>query len=149
MAVFYYQGKTEAGAATSGAIEAPSRMLATVKLRQQGIWIEALTDKPAPAPGETAESPQHPPVWSPFYGLLPVSAGAMGNLFDQIGSMYRAGITPHTLATELSERVSNGRLRTILQKAAPRLAAGEPLGACMATYPQVFPSGVGGMVRAA
>lgn len=147
--VFQYTGKDAHGQQVSGSVEAPSRGVATVRLRQQDIWIDSLEDgsKQTKAP-QAATTPVGGAVsWSVFYGLFPVTSGALGNFFEQLSGLYRAGVTMQTVVDDTASRISSWRLQAVLRAGSPRVQAGEPLSACMATYPQVFPAGVVGMVH--
>lgn len=149
---YQYEGKKESGGQVEGVIEAPSRSVATVRLRQMGVWIQSLDEEgdPArrsgpPAPGVGARGKAR---WSLLYGLCPVSAGALSNFFEQVCGLYRAGVGMQTVVDDTAGRVDSGRLRMLLLEVSPRIAQGESLGDCLADYPQVFSRGVVGMIRA-
>lgn len=148
--VYEYRGRREEGGEVSGVIEAPSRSVATVRLRAQGIWIEALHEQGARGPrrsGGEADQPAAPARWHALYGLRPISPGTLGNFFSQLGSLYKAGVGMQTVVDDMAGRGAGPWLCGFLQEIRPRIAEGESLGNCLASYPQVFPAGVVGMVR--
>lgn len=152
MPSYTYVARNKAGAEVRGSVEAPSRAVATVRLRQKGLWILDLAEQGAPerTPAIRAGEPETsvPQVWSLFYGLAPVMPGALANFFEQLAGLYRAGVSMQTVVDDTADRVSSWRLAQVLRRASPRIGAGESLSDCLATYPQVFQAGVVGMVRA-
>lgn len=144
---FDYSGKTRDGAPASGAIQAPSRAVATARLRAQGIWIETLEVAGSAASSARSAARPREVHWSPFYGLRPVSPGRMGHFFDQLAGLYHAGVGMQTVAQDTAARIGDRRLRHVLEAAAPRLSAGEPLSECLAAWPQIFPPATVGYVR--
>ena len=148
MPVYEYEGKTKSGSPAAGVIEAPSRAVATLRLRQQGLWIEAIHEQGPARPGQPPREMAGARHWSLLYGLCPVTTGGMGNFFDQLGSLFKAGVPMTTLVNDLAGRVGSSRLRAILLQISPRIAQGESLGDCLASYPQVFPTSVLGLIRA-
>ncbi len=149
MPIYQYKGRNDAGVEVNGTVEAPSRSVATVRLRQKGVtWVDELAEAGRAAPGQPAAPAGKPIHWSPLYGLMPVSPGALGNFYDQLGSLYRAGIGMHAVVSDMAARVGSMRLRPILQAIAPNIAQGESLSENLAAYPQVFPAGPVGSVRA-
>ncbi len=149
--VYEYEGKTEGGKEQAGTIEAPSRAAAMVRLRQQDLWIRVLHEQGAARPATDAAAaeatPAAPVHWGLCYGLRPVSPGALGVFFTQVAGLYRAGVGMQTLVEDTSTRMTNRWLRRFLEASQPRVAAGETLSSCMASFPQVFAAGVVGMVR--
>jgi len=147
MALFHYSGTDEAGASVSGTVEAHSRANATHQLRERGIWIRKLEEaKGAPRGGG---APEHGGVrFSPLYGLCPISAGTMGNFYEQMANLFRAGVGMQSLVQDTAARVGSGRLRAVLLQVAPAVAAGGLLSQQLARYPQVFPRAAVGMLRA-
>lgn len=155
---YQYRARTKNGAQVTGYIEVPSKAVATVRLRQQGLWIESLVEaRPGgasgagagatgEAAGETA-APAERIRWSLLYGLWPVTSGALGNLFEQLAGLYRAGVGMETIAGELAGRLSSLRLEAVVRSFLPRIGQGEALSGCMRSYPQVFSSGTVGLVR--
>lgn len=146
MPAFDYSGRTRDGAPASGQIQAPSRAVATARLRAQGIWIEALDEQGKRPTGGIAGPPREV-HWSLLYGLFPVSPGRMGHFFDQLAGLYRAGVGMQVVAQDTAARIGDRRLRRVLETAAPRLSAGEPLSDCLASWPQIFPASTIGYVR--
>lgn len=148
--VYEYRGRSKTGEEVSGVIEAPSRSVATVRLRGEGIWIEALAEQGVGGPprsGEEADRTDAPRRWHVLYGLHPVSPGTLSHFFSQLGSLYRAGVGMQTVVDDMAARANGPWLRSFLEEIRPRVAAGESLGNCLESYPQVFPAGVVGMVR--
>jgi type IV pilus assembly protein PilC len=156
--IFLYRARTENGAQVTGYIEVPSKAVATVRLRQQGLWIESLVEaRPGAARGirsegaGTAEA-QAPRGggeirWSPLYGLWPVSSGALGNFFEQLAGLYRAGVGMETIMGDLAGRLGSLRLEAVVRTFLPRIGQGETLSACLRSYPQVFSAGTVGLVK--
>ena len=150
--VYEYKGRTKKDAEVSGTIEAPSRAVATVRLRKDGVWIESLQERGArptrAARGDEQAGAPRRIHWSLFYGLRPVPPGALGNFFTQLAGLYKAGVGMQTIVEDTASRVSSPWLRAFLLGIAPRISAGEKLSDCLASYPQVFQAGVAGVVHA-
>jgi len=145
MPIYRYEGTTPDGDQITGTIPAPSRMLATVKLRQKGLSIHRLV--PVDNGGEQRTQPTVNKVHqSPWYPLRPISLGALGNFYAQLHELLRAGVSLHDSATALQTRV-HPRLRKVLEEVAPALAEGEGLAENLAKYPQIFPAHVRAMVK--
>jgi len=148
MPTFTYTGKQESGTEVSGTIEARSKTHATHLLRQQGIWISALKQHGAASPPQDTVGESVGRHWSLFYGLWPIMAGTMGNFYQQLANLYRAGVGMQSLVQDTAARVGSARLRRILLQVAPAVSEGEVLSRQLAQYPQVFPRAAVGMLRA-
>lgn len=146
MPVYEYEGTTAEGQRKSGTIEASSRILATVKLRHEGLHLHTLTEARS---GPTAErQPALAKVhYSLWYPLWPVPLGALADFYSHLSQLLRAGVTLHDSADTLAERV-HPRLREVLKELTPALAAGEGLAENLAKYPQIFPAYMRAMVQA-
>lgn len=148
MPTFTYTGKQENGAEVSGAIEARSKAHATHLLRREGIWITGLNEYSAASLAQEAGGESVGCYWSVFYGLCPIMAGTMGNFYQQLANLYRAGVGMQSLVQDTAARVGSGRLRRILLQVAPAVSGGGVLSRQLAQYPQVFPRAAVGMLRA-
>lgn len=139
---FEYTGRTEQGTEVKGKIEAPSKAAASVRLRQKGIWIEALEES-----GAARRNAATPRRWWFAYGLAPVKPGSMGHFFDQLAGLYRAGVSLGEAVDGMTARVSSGKLARVLRDTRPIVQRGGTLAEGLEAFPQVFPPGVVGMVR--
>lgn len=126
----------------AGRVEAPSKAAAAVRLRKQGVWIDALDEA-----GAAVRNPAAPKRWWLAYGLAPVRLGSMGHFFDQLAGLYRSGVSLQEAVDGMTGRVSSARLARVLRETLPVLQRGGTLAEGLAAYPQVFPAGVVGMVR--
>jgi len=142
MALFRYHGHTEAGQPKAGTIEAPSRMLATVSLRREGLFIEVL-EEVVPEGATRAASPK-PSLWDL---INPISARHLARFWDQFAQLMHAGVSVHEALLALQGRVA-GRIARVLGKMAPAIAAGKSLSDEAAAYPGIFPLYVVGMLQA-
>ncbi len=145
MPIYEYEATTAEGQRKSGTIQASSRMLATVKLRQEGLHLHVLTEartSPATA-GPPAAGKAH---YSPWYPLRAVPLSALADFYSQLGQLLRAGVHPHDAADALQGRV-HPRLRKVLAELIPALAAGEGIAENLAKYHQIFPPDVQAMLR--
>ncbi|ARU39744.1 hypothetical protein CCB80_00715 [Armatimonadetes bacterium Uphvl-Ar1] len=70
-------------------------------------------------------------------------------LLNQMGTILRAGIGPTQMLEELSQRASlKSKVRRALAEMARMTGTGSSLSDAMAVYPEIFPVGVSGSVRA-
>ncbi len=70
-------------------------------------------------------------------------------LLNQMGTILRAGIGPTQMLEELSQRASlKSKVRRALAEMARMTGTGSALSDAMAVYPEIFPVGVSGSVRA-
>ncbi len=144
MPLYEYKGTTPAGEPELGTIQASSRMLAMVELRQKGLTIQRLAEAPVGPPPE-GQSEHEKVQSSPWYPLRPVPAGALANFYAQLHQLLRAGVTIQDSADALQGRV-HPRLREVLHELVPALGAGEGLAENVAKYPQIFPAHVQAML---
>ncbi len=145
MSRFEYEAIDSDGQPVSGAIEADSRMMATVKLREQGLHIQTLKEESL---GHLAADEKPDTVErSVFYPLHPISAGRLANLYAQLAELLEAGVGIHEAVQALTGRVGR-RLARILTEVSPKLSAGEDLSGILAKYPQIFPADVRAMLQA-
>ncbi|MCK4323497.1 MAG: type II secretion system F family protein, partial [Armatimonadetes bacterium] len=118
--------------------EAESRMMATVKLRQQGLHIQRLeqeSERPAQA------------QYSPLYPLHPVSARHLSDFYAQLAELLEAGVPIYEATESLKGRVDR-RLEGVLAEVSPKLGEGEDASEILAKYPQIFPGHVRAMLKA-
>ncbi len=138
MPKFEYQATDPEGRPVADVIEAESRMMAAVKLRQQGLVIQTLeqkSERPAPA------------QYSPLYPLRPVSARSLSDFYAQLAELLEAGVPIHEAAESLKGRVDR-RLEGILAEITPKLGEGEDASEILARYPQIFPGHIRAMLKA-
>ncbi len=145
MPLYKYEGTTPEGEPKSGTVQAPSRMLATVKLRQKGLHIRSLVEMPDS--GASVGQHQRDKVeYSLWYPIRPGPPSALADFYAQLHELLAAGVTIHDSADVLAGRV-HPRLRKVMQELAPALAAGEGLAENLVKYPQIFPTHVRAMVK--
>ncbi len=138
MPKFEYQATDPEGRPVADVIEAESRMMATVKLRRQGLDIQRLeqkSERPAPA------------RYSPLYPLRPVSARHLADFYAQLAELLEAGVPIYEATESLKGRVDR-RLESILAEVSPKLGDGEDASEILAKYPQIFPGHIRAMLKA-
>ncbi len=138
MPKFEYQATDPEGRPVADVIEAESRMMATVKLRQQGLAIQRLEQ-------ESERPPQA--RYSPLYPLRPVSARRLSDFYAQLAELLAAGVPIYEATESLKGRVDR-RLESILAEVTPKLGEGEDASEILAKYPQIFPDHVRAMLKA-
>ncbi len=138
MPKFEYQATDPEGRPVADVIEADSRMMATVKLRQQGLDIQTLEQK--------SEQPAQA-RYSPLYPLRPVSARHLSDFYAQLAELLEAGVPIYEATESLKGRVDR-RLEGILAEVSPKLGEGEDASEILAKYPQIFPGHVRAMLKA-
>ena len=135
---FEYQATDPEGRPVADVIEADSRMMATVKLRQQGLHIQTLEQK-----SERPAQAHH----SPLYSLRPVSARHLSDFYAQLAELLEAGVPIYEATESLKGRVDR-RLEGILAEVSPKLGEGEDASEILAKYPQIFPGHIRAMLKA-
>jgi len=138
MPKFEYQATDPEGRPVADVIEAESRMMATVKLRQQGLAIQRLEQ-------ESERPPQA--RYSPLYPLRPVSARRLSDFYAQLAELLAAGVPIYEATESLKGRVDR-RLESILAEVTPKLGEGEDASQILAKYPQIFPGHIQAMLKA-
>lgn len=142
MPLFRYEARDKQGGEVSGEVEALSRVLASLKLRQEDLWITRLE---LAAAGRVERATVDPQDWR--YSLRAVRPAHLRDFFDQMGELLEAGVNLYDSMTELPSRVHR-RLRRIVQEMADPLAAGEKLSDQLTHYPHVFSRATVGIIRA-
>jgi len=138
MPKFEYQATDSEGRPVAEVIEADSRMMATVKLRQQGLHIQTLeqeSERPAQA------------RYSPLYPLRSVSARSLSDFYAQLAELLEAGVPIYEATESLKGRVDRG-LAGVLAEVSPKLGEGQDASEILARYPQIFPGHVRAMLKA-
>lgn len=142
MPLFRYEARDKQGREVAGQVEAPNRVGASLKLRQEDLWITRL--EPASG-GQVENAAVAPQDW--WYSLRPLRPAHLRNFFDQLGELLQAGVNLYESMTELPNRVHR-RLRPIVQKMASPLAAGEKFSDQLTRYPHIFSRATVGIIRA-
>jgi len=145
MPLYKYEGTTPEDEPKSGTVEAPSRMIATVKLRQAGLRIHTLAEVPSSV-GRADQDRRDKVQYSPWYPLKPVPSGALSDFYAQLHELLSAGVSIHDSVDALQGRV-HPRLRPVMQDLVPAIAAGEGATENLAKYPQIFPAHVQAMLK--
>ena len=143
MPKFEYEATDPEGHAVADAIEAESRMMATVKLRQQGLHIQTLQQ----VRESTASQQPRGTRYSILYPLRPVSARHLSDFYAQLAELLEAGVPIHEATESLKGRVDR-RLAGILAEVSPKLSEGEDASEILAKYPQIFPGHIRAMLKA-
>jgi len=138
MPKFEYQATDSEGRPITDVIEAESRMMAAVKLRQQGLDIQRLEQK-----SEQAAQAQY----SPLYPLRPIPARRLCDFYAQLAELLEAGVPIYEATESLKGRVDL-RLARILAEVSPKLGAGQDVSEILAKYPQIFPGHIRAMLKA-
>ena len=140
---FEYKATDSQGEQVSGVVEAESRMMATVKLREQGLHLHSLKQQTKqPSTGQQVEGPH-----SLLYPLRPISAQSLSDFYAQLAELLAAGIPIHEAFDVLPDRVDR-RLRPAVADIAPKLGEGDDPTELLANYPQIFPAHIRAMVKA-
>lgn len=137
MPLYQYEGITVDGEHKSGTIDSPSRLLANLQLRQQGLRVRTLVEARGRRrrDGSSALDNVRASLW---YPMGPVPAGALADFYAQLSQLLGAGATVHDTAHALQDR-GHPRLRKILEEVTPALVEGESLTENLARYPEIFP----------
>ena len=138
MPKFEYEATDPEGHAVADVIEAESRMMATMKLRQQGLAIQTL-EQESKQPAQAQ--------YSLLYPLRPVSARHLSDLYTQLAELLEAGVPIYEATESLKGRVDR-RLEGILAEVSPKLGEGEDASEILAKYPQIFPGHIRAMLKA-
>ncbi len=145
MPQFEYEAIDPDGQAQAGTVEADSRMLAAVKLRERGLHLQTLKEQRL---GRLATDERPEDVeYSVFYPLSPVAPHRLAELYAQLAELLEAGVGIYEATESLQGRVDK-RLARILEEISPQLSAGGELSELMARYPQIFPVHVRAMLSA-
>ncbi|MDI9636922.1 type II secretion system F family protein [Kamptonema cortianum] len=173
---FQYQGFDQTGASQSGTVEAENANEAVKKLAARGLIIQSVVPVNSairsPVENPISQASKIPPVQttrpesatsvrinSVIKGnnqakLMPIYTGLFRDsdlfiLTSQMASVLRSGISPHEMCRHLSQRASlTPQAREAMSKLANLTAEGRPLSEAMTAYPDIFPPGLIGAVRA-
>jgi len=142
MPKFEYEAIDPEGQRIVDILEADSRMMVTVKLRQQGLDIQTLKQYEPQADKQSVKR-----TYSPLYPLRPVSARSLSDFYAQLAELLEAGVPIHEATESLKGRVDR-RLEGILAETTPKLGEGEDASEILAKYPQIFPGHIRAMLKA-
>lgn len=150
MPTFRYQGRKGDGQTVSGTVDADSRLLATIRLRQQGLSIETLKEDTILDIALESEPTSLTPRgrMSMLDVLHPISAGSLARFWNQFAQLMHAGVSIYETLTTLQGRVPR-RIGSGLAQMAQGVGAGHQLCQEAALHPGIFPRHVVGMLRAA
>ncbi len=144
MPKFEYQATNPEGRPVADVIEAESRMMATVKLREKGLHIQTLKQKSEDSVADHQPAQTH---YSLLYPLRPVSVRSLSDFYAQLAELLEAGVPIHEAAESLKGRVDR-RLEGILAEITPKLGEGEDASEILAKHPQIFPGHIRAMLKA-
>lgn len=156
MPLFHYKGTDRDGHAIDGNLQAADLDQAAYLLRERGYRLSALQAlgdfAPVPPPIDLA-SPQALPVSSPTSTTVTVSTQPASDkdryfVFAQLAEQIRAGISPAEACKTVAQHLYHEGLKQSLLEMARGAEHGQALSDRMARYPDLYPAGAVGMVRA-
>jgi type IV pilus assembly protein PilC len=138
MPVFQYQVKNQSGQSSSGQMEAAASRDVAVKLRDEGYFITAITEKGGGA--------------SKTFGKAATkSNGKSGSLFGtkitlkdlclftkQLAVLIRAGLNINNCLRILAEQTENQQFAEIIRQIRAEIEGGESLHVALARHPKIF-----------
>ncbi len=144
MPKFEYEATNSEGQHISDVIDAESRMMATVKLREQGLHIQTLKQESEDSVADHQPAHTH---YSLLYPMRPLSGRSMSDFYAQLAELLEAGVPIYEATESLKGRVDR-RLEGILTEMSPKLGEGEDASKILAKYPQIFPRHIQAMLKA-
>ena len=171
MPQFSYNAIDAKGQRVEGSLDAVSENELIVRLSSQGLRVQHLQKgQPAPLTGSIRTAPSQTPVPSVRRDLEVTSTPRVGTysprlsgpsvrtkrakyatlhfLFAQLSTLLRAGINPASALQEVAQRQARPDLRQALLHMATLTTEGRSMSSAMEVYPDFFPPGAVGTVRA-
>jgi type IV pilus assembly protein PilC len=174
MPFFRYAATDPQGKAVQGTVRARTPEEAASALEQKGFRVTAFLDPSAkhaipaavqpqirtPAPVQRSqvvlEVPSAPLVHGAGPGRKPLAPKKTRRgtdkerffLFTQIANFMRAGVNPYQAFADMASRIQKEDFREAMNAVAQYAAEGLPISDVLASYPDLFPTHVVGLVRA-
>ncbi len=145
MALYEFQGLTEAGKTVKGMREADSQKALRELLRKEGVFLTAVHAGAAQG-GRGGKDAQESGGRQFFVGS--VKTGDIAIMTRQLATLVGASIPLVEALAALVDQVENPRLRRILSQVRQRVNEGSSLADALADHPKVFSNLYINMVRA-
>lgn len=130
MPTFTYAGRDPEGRPVGGTIEAPSSVVASHHLEQQGIIVLEIRQ----------EVEYHSSLFRRAFGpiLFGVALGSLMTFYRQFANLLQSGMLVSQALNALSQSAPSGRLRRIAARARDHTEKGGKLAEALAEYPWIF-----------
>lgn len=138
MPEFTFEAMTKDGTKRRGVTRAQDRTTAVQALREQGMYILKIKEKPEVEPWYKRE----------IYIGAKVSTRDFSMFSRQLATLIRAGVTILDSVRIMAEQSESKPLRKVLAKLSTKLAAGQQFSEAAAESPDIFPKVFTNMVRA-
>ena len=153
MPQFRYRALDSTGRQVDGALDAHDANSAVQQLSQRGLRIQSIEEgvqlAHRPAPVALNRLPDQPPaVGVVARKTKPSNNSEVFFLFAQLSNLLRGGIAPADALTTVGGRNKNKKYDGPLRDMAAMTAGGAELSSALEHYPDLFPPGVVGGVRA-
>jgi type IV pilus assembly protein PilC len=137
MPVFQYQVKNRNGYSAAGQMEAASSHDVALKLREEGYFITAITEKGS-ALGKKAASgnTQSGSFWQNL--TSPITLKDLCLFTKQLAVLIRAGLNINNCLRILAEQTENKQLAGIIRQMRTEIEGGDALHVALARRPKVF-----------
>ncbi len=172
---YHYTGFDNRGQTRTGVLEAGSANDAVTQLARSGVRVQKVTPTQAASAASVAPPPSAPRAFEDSMGSVASSAsfarpaavnrpasntfgsqatmflrdGDLSLLFAQLANIFRAGISPVEAMETLAQRQSvKPFVKDALRDIATKVSRGMSLAQAMDFYPDIFPPGAVGAVRA-
>lgn len=153
---FAFEATDGLGQRLHGTLDAQTENELVARLATQGLRVVRLNrDDFATAVTEVVQTPARPPAPT---AARPAATGpvrtkkvrrmALSFLFANLANLNRAGIGPADVFATLAQRVPDKTLKQAMQEAAQGSAQGQSIADSLARFPDIFPPGAVGAVRA-
>lgn len=154
MPEFQYRAVDAQGRDVQGALSAPNANAAIQSLGGQGLRVRQISEGATvgPAQRQAAQKikvPAHATAQPlPKKRTSASTNGELFFLFAQLSNLFRGGVAPSEALVTLSQRNHNRKYARPLVDMAAMTTEGRSLSEALETYPDLFPPGVVGAVRA-
>lgn len=152
MPLFRYEVQDESGKYLRGAMDARTESEVRERLAAKGYLVRTVfPGDPSSAPASRYQSVAAQAVAPVALGAtskISAPPGEMAVFFRSLASYLTAGVSVFHSLSRIADQSPNRNLRTIAQRLASRVQAGERLSVAMAGFPKAFPPHVVGLVSA-
>jgi len=125
MPLYTYVATTVAGQHVKGRVEAKSKDLALNVLKEKGLYVISIKEKPATFLDDVLK-------------FRRISSSQLVAFTRQLSAMISAGLPLPRALDILGEQASSAKMRTIVNEILHEVEAGAPLSAAMGRYPDAF-----------
>jgi type IV pilus assembly protein PilC len=153
---FAFEATDGLGQRLQGTLDASTENELVTRLASQGLRVVRLSlddlAMPAPVAVPQPSRPSVPARAAPASNRVvrtkKVGRMALSFLFANLANLNRAGIGPADVFSTLAQRVPQESLKEVLRQAAQGSSQGQSIADSLARFPDVFPPGAVGAVRA-